>query len=143
MKRIAAGALLLAAAPAWSQDATAVVALAAPPLLVAWLATLLIRAKYLVPVAGATRRLAGLAAFGVAELALWLVVGGTAAMVYFAERWAVLAIAALAVLGLASTARLVGAPHPSWRFTLAFLLVFPVTWLLLQLVWYLAALVLF
>ena len=143
MKRIAAGAGLLAPSLAWSQDATAVVVLAAPPLLIAWLATLLLRAKYLVPVAGATRRLAGLAAFGVAELALWLVVGGTVAMVYFAERWAVLAIAALAVLGLVSTARLVGAPHPSWRFTLGFLLVFPVTWLLMQLTWYLAALLFF
>jgi hypothetical protein len=143
VKRLAAGGWLLAPALASAQDATAVVALGAPPLVLACLVALVLRAKYLAPVEGAMRRLAGLAAFGVAELALWIVIGGAAAMVYFAERWVVLAIAALAVLGLASTARLVGAPHPSWRFTLGFLLVFPVTWLLLQLAWYLAALIFF
>jgi hypothetical protein len=143
VKRLAAGGWLLAPALASAQDATAVVALGAPPLLLACLVTLVLRAMYLAPVEGAMRRIAGLAAFGVAELALWIVIGGAVAMVYFAERWAVLAIAALAVLGLASTARLVGAPHPSWRFTLGFLLVFPVAWSLLQLTWYLAALILF
>jgi hypothetical protein len=143
VKRVAAGAWLLVPAAASAQDVTAVVALGVPPLLLACLVSLIVRAKYLIPVVGAMRRLAGLAAFGVAELALWLVIGGAVAMVYFAERWPVIAIAVLAVLGLASTARLVGAPHPSWRFTLGFLLVFPVTWLLLQLAWYLAALVFF
>ena len=142
MKRVAAGAWLLAPAAVSAQDVTAVVALGVPPLLLACLLSLIVRAKYLMTDVGAMRRLAGLAAFGLAELALWLVIGGAVAMVYFAERWPVIAIAVLAVLGLASTARLVGAPHPSWRFTLGFLLVFPVTWLLLQLAWYLAALVL-
>jgi hypothetical protein len=132
--------LLLGPVTAWSQDATAVVALGTPPLLVAPLVTLYLRAKYLVPVSGTNGRLAGLAAFGVAEIVLWLAIGGAAALVWFAERWAVTPIAILAILGLVSTARLVGAPHPSWRFTAAMLLVFPVTWLLLQLAWYLVAL---
>jgi hypothetical protein len=127
-------ALLLAPVAAWSQDATAVVVFGAPPLLLAPLVTLYLRAKYLVP-----GRLAALAAFGAAEFVLWIAIAGTVALIYFAERWAVSAIAVLAILGVVSTARLVGAPHPSWRFTLGFLLVFPVAWLLLQLAWYLAA----
>jgi hypothetical protein len=141
--RLAGPGLLLAPALAWSQDATAVVALGAPPLLLAALVTLYLRAKYLVPVSGASGRLAGLAAFGAAELVLWLVIAGVAALVLFAERWPVTVIALLAILGLVSSARLVGAPHPSLRFTLGFLLVFPVAWLLLQLTWYLAALIFF
>lgn len=133
-------ALLLAPAAAWSQDATAVVVFGAPPLLLAPFVTLYLRAKYLVPAAGAQGRLAALAAFGAAELVLWIAIAGTVALTYFAERWAVTAITVLAILGLVSTARLVGAPHPSWRFTAGMLLVFPVTWLLLQLGWYVVAL---
>jgi hypothetical protein len=141
--RSAGLALLLAPALAWPQDATAVVAFGAPPLLLAPLITLYLRARYLMPAPGANGGLARLAAFGVAELVLWIVIAGTVALVWFAERWAVIAIAVLAVLGLVSTARLVGAPHPSWRFTAGMLLVFPVTWLLLQLAWYFVAVLAF
>jgi hypothetical protein len=128
-------ALLLAPVAAWSQDLTPVVVLCAPPLLLAPFVTLVLRAKFLIP-----GRLAALAAFGAAEFVLWIAIAGTVALMYFDERWAVSAITVLAILGVVSTARLVGAPHPSWRFTAGLLLVFPVTWLLLQLAWYLVAL---
>ncbi len=108
-------ALLLAPVAAWSQDLTPVVVLCAPPLLLAPFVTLVLRAKFLIP-----GRLAALAAFGAAEFVLWIAIAGTVALMYFDERWAVSAI--------------------SWRFTAGLLLVFPVTWLLLQIAWYLVAL---
>ena len=140
LTRYAGLGLLLAPVAAWSQDLTALVAFVAPPLLIAPLVVLVLRARVLLPLNGTSASLAGLVSFGVAELMLWLVIAGCIALVYFAERWAVTAIALLAFLGLVATIRLVGAPHATLRFTAAMLLAFPVAWLLVQFLWYLGVL---
>lgn len=142
LTRYAGLGLLFVPAAAWSQDLTALVAFVAPPLLLAPLVVLVLRAKVLLPLNGTSASLASLVAFGVAELMLWLVIAGCIALIWFAERWAVLVIALLAFLGLVSTIRLVGAPHAALRFTVVMLLVFPAAWLLLQLLWYFGVLLL-
>ena len=48
------------------------------------------------------------------------------------ERWLVAPAVPVALGVLVPAVRRVGAPHRSWRFSLAMLAVFPVTWLVIQ-----------
>ena len=66
------------------------------------------------------------------EMALWIVIAGAIVMLYFDERWLVAPAVPVALGVLVAAARRVGAPHRSWRFTLAMLSVFLPCWLVIQ-----------
>jgi hypothetical protein len=54
------------------------------------------------------------------------------AAVFFDERWLVAPAVPVALGVLIAAVRRVGAPHRSWRFSLAMLAVLPVTWIVIQ-----------
>jgi hypothetical protein len=117
--------LLLVSAPAWAQDATVLAIAFGPPLLAAPVVAQYVRQRWLLPRNGTRVSLRRLAAAGVVESLLWVVVGYCVARVVFQESWLALAAAAGAVGALALVTRNVGAPHRSWGFTLVMLAVFP------------------
>jgi hypothetical protein len=125
-------ALLLAPSTAWSQDISSLVDPMGPPLVLAPLLVMKLRERWLLPKNGTEASLRALLLFGALEIALWIVIAGAIVLLYFDERWLV-APAVPAALGvLVAAVRRVGAPHRSWRFTLAMLSVFLPCWLVIQ-----------
>jgi hypothetical protein len=125
-------ALLLAPATAWSQDISSLVDPMGPPLVLAPLLVMKLRERWLLPKNGTEASSRALLLFGALEIALWIVIAGAIVLLYFDERWLVAPAIPVALAALVAAARRVGAPHRSWRFTLAMLSVFPPCWLVIQ-----------
>ena len=125
-------ALLLAPATAWSQDISSLVDPMGPPLVLAPLLVMKLRERWLLPKNGTEASSRALLLFGALEIALWIVIAGAIVLLYFDERWLVAPAIPAALAVLVAAARRVGAPHRSWRFTLAMLSVFLPCWLVIQ-----------
>jgi hypothetical protein len=125
-------ALLLAPATAWSQDLTSLVLPMGPPLVLAPLLAMKLRTDWLLPKNGTEASPRALMVLGGLEMVLWIVIVGAIVMLYFDERWLVAPAVPVALGVLVAAARRVGAPHRSWRFTLAMLSVFLPCWLVIQ-----------
>jgi hypothetical protein len=91
-----------------------------------------LRERWLLPKNGTEASPRALLAFGALEIALWIVIAGAIVLVFFDERWLVAPAVPVALGVLVRAVRRVGAPHRSWRFSLAMLAVFPVIWLVIQ-----------
>lgn len=125
-------ALLLAPATAWSQDITSLVVPLGPPLVLAPLLVMKLRNDWLLPKNGTEASSQALVVLGALEIALWIVIAGAIVLVFFDERWLVAPAVPVALAILFAAVRRVGAPHRSWRFSLAMLAVFPPCWLFIQ-----------
>ena len=125
-------ALLLAPPAACSQDMTSLVVPLGPPLVLAPLLAMKLRNDWLLPKNGTDASSQTLVVLGALEMALWIVVAGAIGLVYFGERWLVAPAVPVALAVLIAAVRRVGAPHRSWRFTLAMLSVLPLCWLVIQ-----------
>ena len=125
-------AVLLAPAAAWSQDLTSLVVPLGPPLVLAPLLAMILRERWLLPRNGTEASPQALMVLGGLEIALWIVIAGAIVLVFFDERWLVAPAVPVALGVLVPAVRRVGAPHRSWRLSLAMLAVFPVTWLVIQ-----------
>jgi hypothetical protein len=125
-------ALLLAPPAAWSQDMTSLVVPLGPPLVLAPLLAMKLRNDWLLPKNGTEASAQALVVLGALEIALWIVIAGAFALVFFDERWLVAPAVPVALGILVAAVRRVGAPHRSWRFSLAMLAVLPVTWIVIQ-----------
>lgn len=125
-------ALLLTPAVAWSQDISSLVLPLGPPLVLAPLLAMKLRNDWLLPKNGTEASSQALAVLGAVEMVLWIVIAGAIVLMYFDERWLVAPAVPVALAVLVAAVRRVGAPHKSWRFTLAMLSVFPPCWLVIQ-----------
>jgi hypothetical protein len=130
-----AAACVLAAAPAQAQDASVLVLLAAPPLLLSPLLTGILRHLWIRRLVGAQPSLLSALALGVSEFVLWLLVAWFGAVVYFQEGWAAGPVLAALLAGVVALNRRLG-PRRSWLLSAALAGVFPATWFVVQLVWY-------
>lgn len=135
-------AALLTPVVAWSQDATVLALALGPPLLAAPFIAQYLRSRWLLPRNGTSTSMRALVATGVLEWLLWLFVGYLAARLVFAEDLLALGLAVAGVAAVAFTVRRLGAPHRSWRFTLAMVAVFPAVLAVATLVAMVAVLVL-
>lgn len=133
---------LLVASPAYAQDATILVVLLGPPIVLAAPMVALIKFAWL---RRHGRHAPGLlAVLGVAALEVFLWVAFTAftVIVYFAERWrvhAVVSLAAALAIGAAVNRKLlrsIGSAHTSWPAAVVLSLVPPVALVVLALLTY-------
>jgi hypothetical protein len=124
--------LLLAPSAVWAQDITSLVMPLGPPLGLAPLLAMKLRHDWLLPKNGTEAASQALTILGAVEIVLWIVIGGAIVMIYFDERWLLAPVVAVALAILVAAVRRVGAPHRSWRFTLAMLSVLPLCWLVIQ-----------
>ena len=136
--RTAALAFVCALAPslARAQDATALVVLGAPPLLLAPLLAALVRRMVLHRAAGFAGSGHRFLALSLLEFGLWLAVVWLAGVVFFQESWFAVLVVGGALAAILELNRRLAGGQGSWASGAAFAAVFPSVWVVLQLLSY-------